>query len=98
MDAMFMSFRNSRSFDPYRLLLNLSNKIDIKRSDKSIALSDLSVYYTWKNTKNYYKTNKFKISAPIWNEEFELPDGLYSGLDIQEYFEYIIKKHDRNRK
>ena len=51
------------------------------------------MYCTWKNIKkSYKKNNKFKISAPAWIEQFELPDGSYSGSDIQEYFEYILKK------
>ena len=52
------------------------------------------IYYTWKNIKKLCKNNKFKISAPTWNEEFELPDGSYSVSDIQNYFEYIIKKYE----
>ena len=46
-------------------------------------------YYTWKNIKKSCKNNKFKISAPTWNEKFDLPDGSYSVLDIQDYFEYL---------
>ena len=60
---------------------------------KVIALSNLSIYYTWKNIKSSYNNNKFKISAPAWNDEFELPDGSYSVSDTQDYFEYILKKH-----
>ena len=52
------------------------------------------IYYTWKNIKKLCKNNKFKISAPTWNEEFKLPDGSYSVSDIQNYFEYIIKKYE----
>ena len=48
----------------------------------------------WKNIKQSYKNNKFEISAPIWNENFELPDGSYSRSNIQENFKYIIKKHE----
>ena len=58
-----------------------------------IALSNLSIYYTSKNIKSSYNNNKFKISAPTWNDEFELPDGSYSISDIEDYFEYILKKH-----
>ena len=54
----------------------------------------ISIYYTCKNIKKSYKNNKFKISAPTWNEEFQLPKGSYSVSDVQEYFEYIIKKHE----
>ena len=53
----------------------------------------LSIYYTWKNIKDTYNNNKFKISAPTWNEEFELLDGSYSVSEIQDYFEYFLKKH-----
>ena len=60
------------------------------------ALSNLSIYYTWKNVKSSYNNNKFKISAPTCSEEFELPDGSYSIPDIQDYFEYILKKHSEN--
>ena len=81
---------------PHRLKLNLSDKINLKRSNKYVALSNLRIHYTWKNMKKSYKNNKFKISAPTWNEEFELPDGSYSVSDIQDYFEYILKKHGEN--
>ena len=76
MNTTFMNSRNSKISDPHRLLLTLSDKINLKRSDKCVALSNLSIYYTWKNMKKSYKKKKFKISAPTWNEEFELHDGL----------------------
>ena len=58
-----------------------------------MALANLSIYYTWKNIKTEYSNNKFKISAPTWNETFDLPNGSYSIDDIQDYFEFIMKKH-----
>ena len=58
-----------------------------------MALANLSIYYTWENIKSESSNNKFKISAPTWNDEFNLPDGSYSVSDIQDYFEYIIKNH-----
>ena len=67
--------------------------MNLRRKNKYIALSNLSIYYTWKNIEKSDKNNKFKTSAPTWNEEFELPDGLYSISDIQDYFEYILKMH-----
>ena len=88
-----MNFKNSKTSDPHRLLLNLTDKINLRRKDKYIALSNLSICYTWGNIKKAYKNNKFKISAPTWNEEFELPDGSYSIPDLQNYFEYILKKN-----
>ena len=59
-----------------------------------MALANLSIYYTWINIKSEYNNDKFKISAPTWNETFDLPDGSYSISDIQDYFEFIIKKHE----
>ena len=88
-----MNSEESKTTDPHRLLLNLTDKINLKRSDKYAALSNLSIYYTWKNIKKSYKNNNSKISAPTWNEEFELSDGSYSVSDIQDYFEYILKSH-----
>ena len=70
MVTTFMDSENSKATDPHRLLLNLSHKINLKRSDKCVALSKLSIYYTWKNIKKLYKNNRFKISAPTWNKEF----------------------------
>ena len=61
-----------------------------------IALSNLSIYYTWRNIKSLYNNNIFKISVPTWNDEIELPDGSYSVPDIQDYFQYIFKKHGEN--
>ena len=92
MDTIFMNFENSKTSDPRKLLLSLSDKIILKRTDKYVALSKLSIYYTCKNIKKSYKNSKFKISAPTWNDEFELPDGSHSVSDIQDYFEYILKK------
>ena len=88
-----MNSKSSKTSDAHRLLLNLTDKIDIKRKDKYIALSNFSIYYTWKNIERSYKNNKFKISAPTWNKELELPDGSYSISNIQDYFEYILIKH-----
>ena len=85
MDIIFKNSENSKTSDPHRLLLNLTDNINLKRSDKYVALSNLSIYYTWKNIKMFYKNNKFKISATTWNEEFELPDESYSVSDIQDY-------------
>ena len=95
MDTIFMNSENSRTSEYHVLLLNLTNKIDL-RSEKTVALSNLSIYYTWKNIKSSYNNNKFKISAPTWNEEFKLPDGSYSISDIQDYFQYILKKHSES--
>ena len=84
-----MNSENSKTRKPHVLILKLTNKLDLKIGEKVIALSNLSVYYTSKNIKSSYNNNKFEISAPTWNDEFELLDGSYSVSDIQGYFEYI---------
>ena len=91
MDTIFINSENSRTLKPYIPTLKLVNKLDLRFGKKVIDLSNLSIYYTWKNIKSTYN-NKFKISSPTWNDEFELPDGSYSISDIQDYFEYILKK------
>ena len=96
MGTIFMNSQNSKTSDPHVLILKLTDKLDLTRGEKIIALSNLSIYYTWKNIKSSYNNNKFKISAPTWNDKFELPDGSYSISDIQVYFEYILKKHGKN--
>ena len=63
-----MNSKNSDTSDTHRLLLNFTDKINWERSDKYVAFSNLSIYYTWKNIKKSYKSNKFKISAPTWNK------------------------------
>ena len=77
---------------PHVLTLKLTNKFDLRLGEKVIALSYLSIYYIWRNIRSSYNNNKFKISAPTWSDKFELPYGSYSISDIQDYFEYILKK------
>ena len=89
-----MDSENSKISDPQRLLYNLSDIINLKRSDKYVVLSNLTIQYSWKSIKMSYKNNNFEVSPPTWNEEFKLPDELCSVSDIQEYFDYIIKKHE----
>ena len=86
-----MNSENSKTSE-YHVLV-LTDKLDLRRDQKTVALSNLSIYYTWKNIKNSHNNNRFKISVPTRNEEFELPDGSYSLSDIPDYFEYILKKH-----
>ena len=81
-----MNSENSKTFEPHILILKLTDELDLRRGGKIIALSNLSIYYTWKNIKSSY-TNKFKISTPTWNDKFELPDGSNSASNIQDYFE-----------
>ena len=77
-----------------KFIYQFTNKLNLKNPSKNTALANLSIYYTWKNIKSKYNSNKFKISAPTWNDEFNLPDGSYSLSAIQDYFEYIFKKHE----
>ena len=87
-----MNTKNSKTSEPHIFNLDLADKLNLKNPNINIALANLSIYYTWKNIKSEYN-NKFKISAPAWNDTFDLPDGSYSIDDIQDYFEFIIKKH-----
>ena len=82
MGTIFMNSQNSKTSDPHVLILKLTDKLDLTRGEKIIALSNLSIYYTWKNIKSSYNNNKFKISAPTWNDKFELPDGSNSVANI----------------
>ena len=92
MDTIFTNSENSKNSELQILILKLTNTLDLRIGEKVIALSNLSIYYTWKNIKRSYNNNKFKLSAPTWNDELELPDGSYSVSDIQNYFVYIFKK------
>ena len=87
-----MNSENSKTSNPNVLTLKLVNILDLRFGEKVIALLNLNIYYTQKNIKSSYNNNKFKMSASTWNDEFELPDGSYSISDIQDYFEYILKK------
>ena len=70
MDTTFMNSKNNKTSDPHRLLLNLTDKINLKGKDTYVAISNLSIYYTWENIKKLYKNDKLQISALKWNEEF----------------------------
>ena len=88
-----MNTKNSKTSEPHRFKYNLIDKLDLKNPNKNMTLANLSIYYTWKNIKSIYNNNKFKISAPTWNDTFDLPDGSYNIPVIKNYIEYIIKKH-----
>ena len=89
METFFMNSKNSKTNEPNRFKYDLIDKLDLKNPNKNMALAN----YTWKNVKSTYNNNKFKKSAPTWNETFDLPDGSYNISEIQDYIEYIIKKH-----
>ena len=89
-----MNTLNGKTNEPSKFIYQLTDKLNLKNPNKNMALSKLSIYYTWKNIRSEYNNNKFKISALTWNDTFDLPDGSYSVSDIQGYFEYIIKKHE----
>ena len=89
-----MNTENNTTNEPRRFRLSLSDILDLKDPGKNMALVNLSIYYTWKNIKSVCNNNKFKVSAPTLNDEFDLPDGSYSKANIQDYFEFIIKKQE----
>ena len=93
MDTIFMNSEKSKTTDPLKLLLNLSDKINLKRSDIYVALSNLSIYYTLKNIKKSHK-NILKISAPTSSDKFVSPDLSFSVSIMQDYFEYVINKKE----
>ena len=94
METIFMNTENSKTNKPHIFKLDLADKLNLKNPNKNIALVNLSIYYTCKNIKSEYNNNKFKTSALTWSETFDLPDGSYTIDDIQDYFEFIIKKHE----
>ena len=91
MDTILMNSKYSKTSKTLVLKVKLTSKLDLRIGEKVIALSNLSIYYTWRNIKSSYNNNKLKISVPTWNDEFELPDGSYSVSDIQDYFKCILK-------
>ena len=70
-----MNTENSKTNEPHRFKLDLTEKLNLKNPNKNMVLPNLSIYYTWKNIKTEYSNKKFIISAPTWNETFDLPDG-----------------------
>ena len=82
MNNILINSENSKTSKAHILMLKLTNELDLRRGEKIIALSNLSIYYTWKNIKSSYNNNKFKISAPTWNDKFKLPDGWCSVSNI----------------
>ena len=94
METIFMNSENSTRSESHRFRLHLTDKLNLEDPKKNTALANLNICYTWKNINPEYNNNKFKISAPTRNDTFDLPDGSYSNADIQDYFEFIIKKHE----
>ena len=94
MEMMFLNTENSKTNQPHKFVLNSSQRLDLRSSNKHVALQNLSIYYKWKNIRKQYKNNKLKTIAPAWNDGFELLDGSYSVSDIRNYREFIIKKHE----
>ena len=89
-----MNTLNSKTNESNKFMYQFTDKLNLKNPSKNMVLANLSIYYTWKNIKSEYNNNKFKIHAPTWDDELNLLDESYSVSDIQDYFEYIIKKHE----
>ena len=83
MEAISMNTENNKKNEPHKFVLILPERLNLRSSNKHVALQNLSNYSTWKNIRKQYKNNKLKIIAPTWNDEFELLDGSYSVSDIQ---------------
>ena len=93
METIFINTENSGTIERHRFKLDLADKPIFENPDKNIALANLSIYHTRKNIKSEYKNYKCKIFAPTWNDTFDLLDGSCSINDIQDYFKFIIQKH-----
>ena len=94
METIFRNTLNSKTNESNKFIYQFTDKLNLRNSNKNMSLANLSIYYTWENIKSEYNNSKFKISAPTWNDKFDLPDASYSVSDIQYYFEYIIKTHE----
>ena len=66
-----MNSKNSKTSEPHRFRLDLTDKLDLKDPKKKMALANLSIYCTWQNVKSEYNDNKFKIPAPTWDDTFD---------------------------
>ena len=94
METIFMNTENSKTNETHRFKLDLTDKLNLKNRNKNMALANLSIYCNWKNVKSEYNNNKFRISATTWNDTFDFSYGSYSIVYIQDYFDFIIKKHE----
>ena len=94
METIFMNTENSKTNEPHKFRLTLADKRNLRDPGKNMTLANLNIYYTWQNIKSAYSNNRFKVSVPTWNDEFDLLDGSYSITGIQDYFEFIIKKRE----
>ena len=89
-----MNTDDSKTNEPHRFKLDLTDKLNLKNPNKNMTLANLSIYYTWKNIKSKYNNNEFEISAPTWNDTFDLPDFLI----LLQIFRIIMKLLLKNTK
>ena len=90
-----MNTKNSKTNESKKFIQQFTVKFNLKtRNNKNIGLVNLSIYYTQKNIKSTYNSNTFRALASTWNDEFDLPYCPQSISEIQDYFEFIIKKHE----
>ena len=99
METIFMNSEKSKTSEPHKFKLDLTDKRNLKNPNKNMDLANLSIYYTWENIKSEYDNNtiqynKFKISAPTWNDTFDLPDGLI----LSQIFRIILNLSSKNMK
>ena len=93
METVFMNTQNNKTNEPKKFALNLSQRLDLRSSNKYVSRQNLPNHYTWKNIRKQYKNNKPKLITPTWNDEFELPDSSYSVSDIHDFIEFSTKKY-----
>ena len=96
METIFINTESSKINESNKFIYQFTDKLNLKtRNNKTIRLVNLSTFYTWRNIKSAYNNNTVKISAPIWHDEFDLPDGSYSISDIQDFFLNISSKNTK---
>ena len=93
METVFMNTENNKTNEPKKFALNLSQRLDLRSSNKYVSRQNLPNHYTWKNIRKQYKNNLLKLITPTWNDEFELPDSSYSVSDIHDFIEFSTKKY-----
>ena len=94
METIFMNTENNKTSELQRFKLDLTDNLNLKNPNKNIVLANLSIYYTWKNINSEQNNNKFEISAPTWNDAFDLPHGSDSFLT----FKIILNLSSKNTK
>ena len=88
METMLLNTEDIKTNVPHKFVVHWLERLELRSSDKHVALQNMPIYYLWKNIKKLYRNNELKIISPTWNDEFELHNDSYSVLDMQDYSMY----------